>query len=176
MGGRAGGGAGMGSRSALTRAVAKAENSIKGSSIENAYVFDSNGNIVFRRIEGEMHQMSSNPKLNALMNKLAANSHRVDIPPQHMANNIVTHNHPNASSLSSGDLSAAISGNAKEMRVVTLSTTYSLKRPKGGWGGVSTPSVIKSYNSVYSKSKDAHAAMKHVAKEFGLKYTSFPTK
>lgn len=60
------------------------------------------------------------------------------------ANSILTHNHPRAldksgirrigSSFSIDDIRTAIRANAKEMRAVTPTYTFSIKRPKGGWG------------------------------------------
>lgn len=62
------------------------------------------------------------------------------VPP----NSILTHNHPRSlgasgikrigNSFSSADIASAVKTNAKEMRAVTPTYTFSVKRPKGGWG------------------------------------------
>ena len=50
MGGRAGGGAGMGSRSgSASSRIAKAERSIAGNDYETLMVFDDKGNITFQK-------------------------------------------------------------------------------------------------------------------------------
>lgn len=62
------------------------------------------------------------------------------------ANTIMTHNHPRSlglkgiksigNSFSADDIASAVKVNAKEIRAVTPTYTFSLKRPKGGWGGL----------------------------------------
>lgn len=59
-------------------------------------------------------------------------------------NAILTHNHPRSigtsgirrigNSLGIRDITAAVNYNAKEIRAVTPTYTFSIKRPKGGWG------------------------------------------
>lgn len=68
------------------------------------------------------------------------NRTRMVITPQ-MKNSVITHNHPRSNlktgagtSFSGADISTAIHADAKEIRVVTSDYTYSLRRPKGGWG------------------------------------------
>lgn len=76
------------------------------------------------------------------------------IPPD----SILTHNHPRSigkngierigHSFSKADLRTAVDLNAKEMRAVTPTYTFSVKRPKGGWG-VSTRELVKTYGKIY---------------------------
>ncbi len=59
-------------------------------------------------------------------------------------NSIITHNHPRSigskgilrigNSFSGEDIKSAVSLNAREMKAVTPTYTFSIKRPKGGWG------------------------------------------
>lgn len=75
------------------------------------------------------------------------------IPP----NCIITHNHPRAlgesgierigNSFSRDDILTAVNLNAKEMRAVTPTYTFSVKRPKGGWG-VSVKEIAKEYDKI----------------------------
>lgn len=61
-------------------------------------------------------------------------------------NAIITHNHPRSlgssgikrigNSFSRADVLSAIQVNAQEMRAVTPTYTFSIKRPKNGWGNV----------------------------------------
>lgn len=65
---------------------------------------------------------------------------RSDVP----ENSIMTHNHPRSigttgirrigNSFSPADISSAIAANASEIRAVTPTYTFSIKRPAGGWG------------------------------------------
>lgn len=91
---------------------------------ETLHVFNSKGDIV-SSIGGKGAQVKFDSK------KIPINS-------------ILTHNHPRSlgergirrigNSFSSDDIRSAIMVNAKEMRAVTPTYTFSIKRPKGGWG------------------------------------------
>ena len=84
-------------------------------------------------------------------------------------NSILTHNHPSAlkfrgilrigASFSKEDISLAINTNAKEMRAVTPTYTFSVKRPKSGWG-VTAGEIAKVYNHinnlVWNQREDYH--------------------
>lgn len=118
-------------------------------------------------------------------------------------NSILTHNHPRAlgysgimrigNSFSKDDISAAIITNAKEMRAVTPTYTFSVKRPKGGWG-VTASEMTKAFNDAsktvkkqrnryltktgYGESNIAranithfHKVMKILAKKYGWDYS-----
>ena len=122
MGGRAGGGAGLGSgsRGGLARSLSKRENEIKDSPFERMSIFDKKGKELFRNEHGD------------------ANSVSFKGGEKYMRDNIYTHNHPGDSatphpSFSEGDYVAAVTYNVKEMRAVAHGVTYSLKRPKTGW-------------------------------------------
>ena len=51
-----------------------------------------------------------------------------------VADKIVTHNHPGGASFSHQDIEGMVTNNMKEMRITAKEFTYSMKRPKGGWG------------------------------------------
>lgn len=119
------------------------------------------------------------------------------------ANSILTHNHPRSigesgirrigNSFSSADIVSAVKTNAKEMRAVTPTYTFSVKRPKGGWG-VTVSEIRKTFATAdvkvrqqgysylnkagWSESSIAraevthwHKVMKIVAKKYGWDYS-----
>lgn len=119
------------------------------------------------------------------------------------ANSILTHNHPRSldesgirrigNSFSSDDIRTAIKTNAREMRAVTPTYTFSIKRPKEGWG-VSADEATKAFanaNRIVSKQGDNyldrtkwgessiarvevthfHKVMKILAKKYGWDYS-----
>ena len=150
---------------------------------ETLHVFNSKGDIV-SSIGGKGAQVVFAPK------KIPANS-------------ILTHNHPRSlgesgirrigNSFSSDDIRSAIRVNAKEMRAVTPTYTFSIKRPKGGWG-VSVAEAKKAFANAnrrvskqgrnyldqtkWHESNIARAAVTHyhkvmkiLAKKYGWEYT-----
>ena len=143
MGGRAGGsGTGFGSRGGgvtlgatergYTRDFAKnvfaAEASIKDYSVEHGIVFDERGNIISHDI---------------------GNENSVGFDPRVIRDRVVTHNHPDgwdAHGLSGADLKAVVQGNMKELRAVTSTHVFSVKRPAGGWS-TSPGNVTRQYNA-----------------------------
>lgn len=118
-------------------------------------------------------------------------------------NSILTHNHPRSlgatgirsigNSFSKQDIVSAVETNAKEIRAVTPTYTFSVKRPKGGWGG--SPKQIgdafsKAHKAVQSEmhsylnktgwSDDSiaraetthfHKVMQKMANKYGWSYT-----
>jgi len=95
------------------------------------------------------------------------------------ANTIMTHNHPRAlaekgikrigNSFSIEDITTAVRFNAKEIRAVTPTYTFSMKRPAGGWG-VSPREVEKEYKRLkrkQSKKSDKYEASKGYSKTSG---------
>lgn len=154
----------------LAKSLQVAESSIRDRTIENAYVFNKNGEEVYRRIEGEQIQYSSNPKINAMMNKLTQNARSVEVPLKYVKDNIVTHNHPNGDSFSSGDLEMMLKGDAREIRAVGKNRTYSIKRPKDGWH-VSVGEVVRAYRAENRTSRTQHETMLKISKQFGLNYS-----
>lgn len=150
---------------------------------ETLHVFNSNGDIV-SSIGGKGAQVRFDGS------KIPANS-------------ILTHNHPRSlgksgirrigNSFSSDDIRTAIRVNAKEMRAVTPTYTFSIKRPKGGWG-VSAREAAKAfenadrtvekqgrnylYQTKWNESNIAraevthyHKVMKILAKKYGWDYS-----
>lgn len=116
---------------------------------------------------------------------------------------IMTHNHPRAlnqtgirrtgSSFSRMDMMTAVRYNAREMRAVTPTYTFSMKRPKGGWRATPTEvydayldyerkvrGELGGYIEKQGHSETAirraevlhwHKVNKYVADHFGWKYT-----
>lgn len=123
-----------------------------------------------------------------------------DVPGQDL---IMTHNHPASlgasgymrigSSFSMDDMVLAVKFKAKEMRAVTPTYTFSIKRPKGGWNATQAAvkrAYAKAQEQVLSEGQDYsdrvgysqtvdnrytitywHKVNKLVAKEFGWNYT-----
>ena len=194
-GGGGASGAGRDGRSAgLTKALEAAEASMRSQIAENSYIFDEQGNEVYRSGRESNQQMSSNPKLNALMNRTYNTHRQTSLDASKVPNNIITHNHPSNGSFSTDDLHAALDHNAKEIRAVGPTRTYSLRRGKNGWG-VDGRTVGMEYGRIkaemgkadaryvarYKGDKKAaqrrvdatraHRIMKQVSKQFGLDYT-----
>ena len=169
----------------IQRIIAKFESRIKDDKKETLYVVGSRGDILAEE-KGSKDQ--------------------VVIPRSAMKlikNNVVIHNHPSATkrrgierigqSFSLADIHTAVTGDAKEMRAVTTTYVFSLKRPKKGWGNFKE--IHKEYQQaekeVYAKlskyirwykgDKDTAYARanvlhfnlitKKVAKKFGWKYS-----
>lgn len=163
--GAAGGGAnGVGDESMkgmsvkLMKALKEREDLIRlNDQFEMGTVYDEKGNIIYQENRG-----------NASSVYLGNNTE----------NMIVTHNHPGemkngkieqALSLSDEDMFQAARYNEKEIRAVTRNYTYSLRRPKKGWGIDSTHggyvkdssgkwvdnADVKRMKSVYRKSFEA---------------------
>jgi hypothetical protein len=87
--------------------------------LEEAIVFDSDGNEVFRKRGDE--------------NSVAFTKEEV----AQFKDRVFTHNHPELGSLSSADLSLAVKADVAEMRAIDIDgNLYSLKRPPNGWGNV----------------------------------------
>lgn len=117
---------------------------------------------------------------------------------------ILTHNHPRSlgskginrigNSFSGDDILTAVNTNAREIRAVTPTYTFSMKRPKGGWGVKSKQQLKRAYNKAYREvdfemrtylrkrgySADAvnranatfyHKLNKRLAAQFGWDYT-----
>lgn len=146
MGGRAGGGAGggmgSGSRSgglvrgdtetgysaALSRSVLKAEGEIKDQKNETIVIFNDDGTVAFRKDGTRMGVTYDGRK---------------------STDKVVTHNHPGPDApFSSTDLKTAVEMNQKEIRAVSRNYTYSMKRPKGGWGSVKPEAVMRTYGTI----------------------------
>ena len=173
----------------LAKAVMGRERSIRMNKDESLHVFDKDGNeVVFFQGKG------------ASVKGTAEDFAKI---PQ---NSIITHNHPKAlgkkgflaigNSFSIDDLNTAIKTNAAEMRAVTPTYTFSVKRPEKGWG-VTSKQLAKVYSDALTKErmrgtsyaykaktnkefdvrKDRYASvafhniMTNVAKQFGWDYT-----
>lgn len=116
------------------------ESRIRNNRDETAHVFDAKGNIV-KTFVGKGAEVKIDTK---------------GLP----ENTIITHNHPLSigekgimrigNSFSGMDIISAIRANAKEIRAITPTYTFSLKRPKGGWG-ITAKQAVNSYNQIYDK-------------------------
>lgn len=117
---------GLNRREAYT--VNKLENKIRNRKTEKGYVIGSDGNVI-----AESHRGS----------RRSARFYKSDMMKSKDA--IVIHNHPNAEMggtmaaqiglpFSNNDIENAVNYNLKEVRAVTPNYTYSIRRPKGGWG------------------------------------------
>lgn len=169
----------------MKKNILGAERSIRDNMHETAIVFDPRGNEVGRK-RGTKNQVDLSG---------------IKVP----TDAIITHNHPSGAgqtgikriggSFSSADIGTAIRNNVKEIRAVTSAYTFSVKRPKGGWGDrkaivdrfktLDEEYKAKNYKwlddtrdyKVYNARVDrlnvthTHMIMKQLAKEFGLKYS-----
>lgn len=110
---------------ALDVALAKTESKIRNMKTERVYAYDKNGKEIAHSNSGT--------------------NNRTALPEGNYKDSIVTHNHPNkgigntiagrvGTVLSGADIYMAIASNVSEIRNVTKTYTYSLKRPKNGWG------------------------------------------
>lgn len=126
----------------MIRNIVGLESRIRGNKDESLHFFDSKGNKVLD-IQGKGAGVEWSP-------------HKDKIP----KNAIVTHNHPRSigktgieaigNSFSPQDIITALKNDAKEIRAVTPTYTFSMKRPKGGWG-ISVEDFVKSFNTSHSK-------------------------
>lgn len=123
----------------MARNITLAEGTIRNNRDESMFVFSSDGDLV-----GTF--AGKGPRVEYDASKVPENS-------------IITHNHPRSigqngvkaigNSFSRADIVSAVSTNAKEIRAVTPTYTFSVKRPKGGWGG--SPESI---GRAFSKAED----------------------
>lgn len=163
----------------LAKAVSGREAEIRNGDTEKLSIFDSTGKEVYRNDKGEKHSVTYDGSK--------------------AKDNILTHNHPSGSSFSTDDVMGAVRNDVAEIRAVGSNRTYSLKRPKGGWGisereawrihaselmkqGARSERYIENYKgdkSVAKRRADAvfsHAANKRFAKRTGLIYSVTKTK
>ncbi len=185
-GGRSGGSKGAtekGYTAKMVKNIVGMEQKYRRNKDETLHVFNANGDIV-SSIAGKGAHVRFDPK------KIPANS-------------ILTHNHPLSlgekgvrrigGSFTGNYIRSAINVNAKEIRAVTPTYTFSVKRPKGGWG-VSVKAVTKAFEDAertvskqgysyldkagYSERTIAmvetvhyHKVMKILAKKYGWDYS-----
>ena len=168
---------------AMRKAILGKENEIRKSKDEVLYAFSPRGEVRYV-MQGNGAKVEGNPN---------------NIP----ENSIIIHNHPRSlgasgilrigNSFSATDLMTAVRRNAKEMRAVTPTYTFSMKRPKGGWKA--TPEEVRSaFNRIHWQTQDEfiryvgkrgnseaairratvmhyHRVNQRLAKEFGWNYT-----
>lgn len=130
-------GGGSKSNSKQSRAIAVAEATIRNNKYETAVAYDSKGNLLLNKKGGSRSVRMTSNEISKLKDS------------------VFTHNHPSAlgktgiraigTSFSHQDLRFAVGTNLKEIRAVTPTYTFSVKRPKNGWG-VSPNQVKRAYD------------------------------
>lgn len=126
------------------RAIAAAEAYISRNRYETAVAYDNKGNLLLNKKGGSRTVHFTNNEVTRLKDA------------------VFTHNHPSAlgqtgiraigTSFSHQDLTFAVNANLKEMRAATPTYTFSVKRPKNGWG-VSPKQVKAAYDRAERKVK-----------------------
>ena len=106
--------------------IHRIENDIRRNKLESAYFVDDEGRIVGTAIDGTETYVKI-PKSEAKPNTVMIHNH----PGKGLSDSIAGRI---GSPFSSFDVDLAVKANVKEIRAVTKTYTYSLKRPKGGWG------------------------------------------
>lgn len=129
----------------MVRNVVGFENQIRRNKDESLHFFNSKGDRLLD-IQGKGASVDWGP-------------HKDKIP----KNAIITHNHPRGlgkkgvaaigSSFSQQDILTAIKNDAREIRAVTPTYTFSMKRPKGGWG-LTPKEFLDSFAKVHYKQGD----------------------
>lgn len=171
----------------LRKAVLEAESNNRKFSYERATILDQDGNVVIDK-SGSKHKVTFSP-----------------FEVVRMKDTILTHNHPNESKshwwgaigspFSREDVLAAAQIDLAEIRAVTPTYTFSLKRPEKGWGDVYAIKARyaalskkytqkgKSYVAGAKSMKESserydreqlsrwHFIVRDLAKEFGWSYT-----
>ena len=135
---------GSGKSNKQSRAIAVAEESIRHNRYETAVAYDSKGNLLLNKKGGSRSVSFTKDEIAKL------------------EDSVFTHNHPSAlwqtgiraigTSFSHQDLTFAVNANLKEIRAVTPTYTFSIKRPKNGWG-VSPKQVKAAYDRAERKVK-----------------------
>ena len=110
---------------------------------ENMMIVDDKGKVVL--------DTAHSPYFRKTKNNIRSSSLGVFVVSKAAKDAIVTHSHPNkpkaglagaiSNTLSDTDVINAVRWNAKEIRATTPTYTYSMKRPKGGWGA--TPEQVR---------------------------------
>lgn len=127
----------------LDAALAKTEAKIRTMKTERIYAFDKNGT-----------EISHSTKGKATSTQLPSGYNYKDA--------ILTHNHPGKGlannvagrigrAFSGADIATATIQNAAEIRAVTGNYTYSMKRPKGGWGVSTRQQAMNISNEIRKK-------------------------
>ena len=127
----------------LSKSVLESEHRIRTHKVESAHIFDPKTGKKVQSIAG-----GTKSSVNIASGKA------------NCKDAVVTHNHPSGqgktgweaigNSFSGEDIAAAIDYDMAEIRAVTHKYTFSMKRPKGGWG-VSKADFVRAYNQVNSQ-------------------------
>lgn len=114
--------------------LAKVESAIRGKNVEYLAAFDASGKKLAELTDSSVDSVRMPQKL---IDFLAENDIKV-----------LTHNHPGDSSFSPDDVNVAIALDLGELRVVSVSYTYSLKPGEDGWP---TTSALAAASSRYEQ-------------------------
>ena len=138
MGGRAGGGSGMGSgtrggdasmrhmSAAAQKAAKQAEESIRRQEVEYGVVMDEKGNVIWKGTDNKNNRIHYGA---SITDRITIHNHpSVDIVKGKRVERL-----DNGGSFSKTDLINAARANVAESRVVTGKYTFSIRRPKEGW-------------------------------------------
>lgn len=143
------------------RAIAVAEGTIRSNKYETAVAYDNKGNLLLNKKGGSRSVRFTDSEIAKLKDS------------------VFTHNHPSAlgktgvraigTSFSHQDLTFAVGANLKEIRAVTPTYTFSVKRPKNGWGV--SPQRVK---AAYSRAeKEVRMEMDKYLNKVGRTKTSY---
>jgi hypothetical protein len=129
-------------QSKVQKALQVHEAQIRNNNYESAFVVNDNGETLLAKMGKQYKVEFSRGEL------------------KNMKDAILTHNHPRSlgakgiraigNSFSREDIMLAVSANVKEIRAVTPTYTFSVKRPKGGWGA-----SYKTIGGDYERANDA---------------------
>lgn len=171
----------------ITKELMIQENIIRANNFESAIIFDSKGRILVNK-KGQQYSVAMTKQEMSLVK-----------------DSVFTHNHPRGwaskentlgrigNSFSKEDILLAISGDAAEIRAVTPTYTFSMKRPQDGWvysTGVLSKAIDAENKKVHSilselikklnyNERDIeraqalhwHLVMKNIAKRYGFIYS-----
>lgn len=130
-------------KQSLDQSLKDAERQIHKQRYETAHAFDPDGNPLFTNDGGKDYVEISDAALQKMTNKDVTFTHNHpagwDFPPSDPRHN--------GNSFSWEDLDVAMSVNAKEMRAITPTRVYSIKRPAAGWNATATRSAYQAANS-----------------------------
>lgn len=148
-------------KSRLRKVLKESEGIIRRNRYEGAIAFNSKGELLLNKKGGSRSVSFTQNEIRLLKDS------------------IFTHNHPSSlgqkgimaigSSFSHQDLTMAVNANVKEIRAVTPTYTFSMRRPKNGWG-TSTKSVKSAYDKA---SKAVRKEMDGYLKKMGYTQTAY---
>lgn len=119
----------------------KVERGIAGDKYETAAVFSPGGKLLLRKTDNDPYSVDFTAR-----------------EVKGFKNAVFTHNHPNQSGLSAGDILFAAEHDLAEMRAVastpTGKVTYLIKRPKAGWPAMDATVIKRLEDKVRTRIRD----------------------